>query len=515
MTTTSTADEDRPPLAWSVVLPVLAAKAVLHALALVNYGYFRDELYYLASTRHLAFGYVDHPPLSIAVLAAYTALAGDSLIALRLLPTLLGLAHVMLVALSAREMGGGRTAQGLAALAMVAAPVILGTQHIYSMNVLDHVFWAAAALLVARLVRRATTRTWIALGVILGLTLLNKLSGVWLAGGLAIALVTTPLRATLRSRGPWLAAGIALVVFLPHVLWQIAHGWPTLEFLRNAAERKFIRIGFVDFVANQALVMNPVAVCLWLGGLWFALAGGEGRRWRPMAWVFLTTFAFLAATRTAKAYYLSPAYAFLAPLGALAIERWTESRLRIVRPVLAAGLILFAAFVLPLAMPVLTVDGFLAYTRATGLEGAAEERHERAELPQQYADMFGWDEMAAKVARAYHALPPSERARCAVFAQNYGEAGAIDVLGRRLGLPRALSGHNSYWLWGPGRFTGEVVIILGGDPKKMAGQFQSLELVDVVTCARCMPYERNLPVSVGRGLMVPLSQLWPSLKGFI
>ncbi|RPJ74804.1 MAG: phospholipid carrier-dependent glycosyltransferase, partial [Acidobacteria bacterium] len=225
----------RTPLAAALVAPLgfAALKLLLHALAITNYGYFRDELYYLACSRHLAWGYVDQPPFSIAVLAGVGALLGHSLPALRLLPALSGAATILLVGLIVRELGGGRFAQALACLCALLAPVWLAIDHFYSMNAFDTFFWSLAAWLLLRALDDDRLGWWAALGVVLGFGLLNKTSVLWFGGGLAVGLIVTPFRRLIARPGPWAAAAIALLLFAPHLVWQWQNGWPTLEFMRN------------------------------------------------------------------------------------------------------------------------------------------------------------------------------------------------------------------------------------------------------------------------------------------
>ena len=494
-------------------------KLLVHLPAMQQYGIFRDELYYLASTAHLDMGYVDHPPLSIAILAVIRGLLGDSLIAVRIVPALDGVAMVVVTGLMARELGGGRFAQALAAVAAIAVPVYLAVHHYYSMNCFDELFWTLAAYVLIKALKSGRDVHWALLGVILGLGLLNKISVLWLGAGLAAGLLLTPHRALLTRRGPWLAGAIAAVLFLPYIIWQILHGWPTLEFMRNAAERKMASVGFGGFLWSQVLTMNPGTAPIWLAGLAWCLFSREGRPWRILAWIYLTAFAILVASGTSRASYLAPAYTILLASGSVAIERLTQAAAwrRGIRSTAVALVVSVGIIVAPFALPVLPPDLFLRYMAAIGITPRAEERGARAELPQQYADMFGWDEMARKVAAAYRRLSPQEQARCAFFGQNYGEAAALEVLGPGHGLPegRTLSGHNSYWLWGPRGLEPEVMIVLGGDREDNEQAFEKLDQVDTIECARCMPYERGLEVYVGRRLKRPLAELWPELKMYI
>ncbi|MGH7731111.1 MAG: glycosyltransferase family 39 protein [Candidatus Eiseniibacteriota bacterium] len=492
------------------------AKLALHIAAITRYGYFRDELYYLASTEHLDWGYVEHPPLSIALLALVRFTFGDSLVALRALPALAGAATVVMTGMIARRLGGGWFAQGLACLAALLAPVFLGTNHYYSMNTFDLLLWTLAAWLLLVILREATTTRWIWLGVVLGLGLLNKVGVLWLGLGLGVGLILTPHRRVLQTGGPYLAAAIAGAMFVPHLLWQVANGWPTLEFMRNATSEKMVAVGWGEFIARQVLEVGPGNAAVWLFGLGFALVVRAAAPFRVLAWIYLSVALLLMLGGRSRASYLAVAYPMLLALGGVAWERVSAGaarwwmRVPVTALVVASGLI-----TVPFALPVLDVDAFIRYQSRLGMEPSTEERLEVGPLPQHYADMFGWEELVALVDTAYQRLTPKERARCRVFGQNYGEAGAIDVLGRRLGLPRAMSGHNSYWLWGPGNFDGSVLIIIGGDREDNARFFEEVEIVGQTRSPYTMPYERGVDVSIARRPRGALREAWPMLKHFI
>jgi hypothetical protein len=363
--------------------------------------------------------------------------------------------------------------------------------------------------------------------VALGLGLLNKISILWLGFGLAAGLLLTPGRRRLLTSGPWLAAAVAGLLFVPHVAWQAAHGWPTLEFMRNATQQKMTQGTVAGFAADQLLTMNPATAIVWITGLvwclWPRRVAAPDPCWAPrlfgIAW--LAVFGLLAFSGTTRSSYLAPAYPMLFAGGGVALERFARRRgaagaaRRAAVPAAAALVAFTGAMLLPFALPLLPPDTFISYMRAIGVTPPAEERHAQADLPQFYADMFGWDEMAREVAAAWNALPPEDRERGAVFAQNYGEAGALDVLGRRLGLPPVSSGHNSYWLWGPTHPDPEVILVLGGDEEDNRAFFEELTHVGEIACARCMPYERGLDIWVGRRPKIPLAEAWPRLKRFI
>jgi 4-amino-4-deoxy-L-arabinose transferase-like glycosyltransferase len=500
-----------------VLLAIAALAFLVHLPAITHYGYFRDELYYLECTRHLAWGYVDQPPVSIAWLWLLRHTLGDSLWAIRITPALIHGAAVYLTGRLALEMGGGRVAQLLAALAALAAPVFLGLTADYSMNAIELLVWTAAFLLLHRALHREAPRDWILLGVVLGLGLLNKISVLWLGTGIAAGLLLTPHRRALLTPGPWLAGAVAAALFAPYLLWNATHGWPTLEFMRNAQQEKMVDVPLGAFLARQALNANPGSALLWVPGLLYGLLAPGGRKGRVFSIVYLTVFAILFLAGRSRASYLAPAYGPLFATGAIGIERLARARARLrwTPAAVAALVVAMGAVALPMALPVLPVRQFIAYSKALGLAPRAEEQLRVAELPQHYADMFGWEEMARAVAEAYQHVPPKDRARCAIYGRNYGEAGAIDFFGPRLGLPHAISGHNSYWFWGPRGWDGSLLLVIGGEGRDHLRSFDYVKQVGAVRSPYAMPYERDLPIWLCRRSKLPVSELWRDLRLFI
>jgi hypothetical protein len=489
---------------------------VLHLPVLARYGWFRDELYYVACSKHLAWGYVDHPPLSIGLLALWRLLFGDALAVMRLVPALAHALTVLVVGRIARDLGGGRFAQALACLAAALAPGMLGTSGVYSMNALDLLLWTLALWAFVRALDGGRPVDWLGLGLALGLGLLNKISVLWLGAGLFAGLAVTRRRHWLATPWPWLAGALALGFLVPHVVWQVGNGWPTLEFMRNAMLEKMVRTSPTEFLAAQAMMMGLPGTIVGLAGLAWCLFGRRGREWRSLAVAWLVVLGILLASPAARAGYLIASYGLLFATGGVALERLTHCPARRrVRPALLALVVILDLPLLPFVLPVLSVPDFVAYSRLLRVRPAGEERTRPAELPQMYADMFGWEEMAERVGRVYRGLPAAERARCGVYARNYGEAGALDLFGPKYGLPPAVSGHNNYWLWGPRGYTGEVMIMFGAPRADLERDFASVTLADSVRCERCMPYERGRPIWICRGLRVPLREAWARTKTYI
>jgi hypothetical protein len=511
-------DSDEPPaprggLEVPLGLALLAFGLLL--VAVPRYGWFRDELYYLACAQRLAWGYVDHPPFSIAVLAAVRAVLGDSLWAVRLVPALAIAATAFLTGALARRLGAGRAGQALAALAAGCAPLYLSIGHIYSMNAFEPPLWTLSAWLLIDALERRRTRDWALLGVALGLALLNKLGTLWWGAGLAAGLLVSRERRALATPGPWIAAAVALALFVPHVAWQIANDWPTVEFMRNATGQKMVAVSPADFAIGQWLSLGPAGSPVWIVGLVALLAARRAAWMRVLGVAWLVVVAIVLAGGRSRATNVAAAYPALCAAGAVAIEAFFARRgWRAATPAAVALVGLLSAPAVPLAIPVLPVDAFIAWQRALGLAPHTDEHLELGALPQFYADMFGWEDMVETVARVWTALPPEDRAKASIYTQNYGEAGAIDRFGRGWGLPPAISGHNNYWLWGPRGGTGEVVLILGGERDDHARSFESVVAADTTSCEHCMPYERDLVVWVCRGLRRPLAEAWGRVKHY-
>lgn len=500
-------------------LPALAA-VLLHLPFLGEYGWFRDELYYVVCGERLAWGYVDHPPL-VAVLARFGMdVGGGSLVVLRLLSVLTGALVVFLAGWLARELGGGRFAQLLAAVCALTAPVYLFMFHTFSMNPFDVLFWTLGALVVARIARTGDGRLWLLFGAITGLGLLNKHSVLFFGFGVVAGLLLTPERRHLGSRWIWLGGLIAAALVLPHLLWQVQNDWPTAEFVRNATERKNIALSPLAFFTEQVMQMQPFTFPVWLAGLGWLLLARAGRPFRLLGWMYVAAFVVLVS-HSSKPYYLSPAYPVLFAAGGVALEtglrRWFgKGGEGWLRPALAGAclalVLLGGAVGTPIAVPMLPVEELIPYLRTLGIQANSGERHQMGDLPQHFADMHGWTELVDEVERVWRALPPGDREKAGVFAQNYGEAGAIDVLGRDRGLPRATSQHNNYWLWGP-QASGEILIVLGGDEEDNRRHCPGLERAGTVRCEHCMPYEDDNPVWICRG--ADLRALWPEVKNYI
>ena len=505
--------------AWSLIGGAALLQAALHAASIGRYGIFRDELYYLSCASRPAAGYVDQPAFSILFLAAWRALFGDSPAALMVPPALCGAATVVLTGLLARRFGGGPAAQGLAAVTAAVAPIWLGMTGYYSMNAFDILLWTVAASLLAALLARepgrGAGRLWLFLGCVLALGLLNKISVLWLGAGIAAGLVLTPARRWLATLGPWLAGGLAFLGLLPYLAWNAFHRWPTLEFMRRATAEKYRSMSPFAFGGDLVLHFQPLAAPLWIAGLVWLLAARDGRRFRLLGVVFLTTLAILLLNRTSKTEYLAASFAPLLAAGGVALERVLH-RGRSAALAWAYGIVLAAGglALAPLAIPLLAVPRYLAYARELGIAPSTSERKAIGALPQHFADRFGWPEMTGTIASVFRSLPDADRKRTAVYVYNYGEAGAVDYFGRALGLPPAICPHNNYFLWGLRGQRPGIFLVFGGSRPGLERAFSSVEEGAVFTHPWVMPYESGRTVWICRGLRMPFEEIWPGEKNF-
>jgi hypothetical protein len=502
---------------WPWVYLIAAGYFALHLATSTRYGYFRDALYYLACAEHLAFGYVDQPPL-IAVLgwiARHTF--GTSLPALLFWPALAGASRIILTAAFARELGAQRFGIVLASVLAATPGVWWVIDHQFAMNAFEPLFWGGLAYLVLRIIKTRNTKLWLVFGALAGVGLLNKYSLVIFASALIGGVLLTRQRGILFT--PWILAGgaIAFLIFVPNLVWNVQHDWPFLELMRNVrATGKDVVLPPGKYLLQQLLMMNPVSLPFWLGGLLFYFFSRDAKSYRSFGWAFVITILIFMITH-GKDYYSASAYVMLFPAGAVATERLIAVLPKLqmfLKPACFIWLLLGVAPLLPLVLPVLPIEAFLRYQSRLPFEVPKTERSFIGEtLPQYYADEFPWPGMVATVARVYHSLTPDEQERTAIFGSNYGQAAAIDFFGPQYGLPKAISGHQNYFLWGPRHYDGDIVILLGGLEEEAREQFDSVTVAATLNNPYAYRYE-NRPILLCRGLKWNLQAEWSRVKNW-
>ena len=497
------------------VLAIALAKLILHCVFNGRYGHFRDEFDYLACGSHPAWGYVDQPPLVPILAKISRAVLGESLRAIRFLPALASSAALVLAAMIAREFGGRRFALVLTAVCFLVAPIYLSDGSLLTTNCLEPLLWMGCVFAAVRAIRTGNPRWWLTFGIIAGVGLEEKYSIAVLGFGIVVGLLLTPQRRALLSPWMWLGGVAAGLILLPNVLWNAANQWPFLQLMHNIrANGRDVVLGPVDFIAQQILLIHPLTAFIWIPGLLGLLLAARLKPYRFLGFCFLTVFVTFYILH-GKNYYLAPIYPMLLAAGAVVIEAAIErSRQNWWKPIILVPLLATGAWLAPIVVPVFPVDQFVTYMNSLHFAiPRTEKSHERAALPQHYADQFGWQEMAAVAAQAWNRVPADQRSDCPVFGQNYGQAGAIDFFGPRYGLPPALSGHQSYYLWGPRGYSGNCLIILDDRKEVLDRLFTQVEYVG----SSDNPYalERHIPVFLCRGAKFrTLAQLWPKLKHY-
>ncbi len=494
---------------WAPAMAIL----LFHLAFLRGYGVFRDELYYMACGRRPGWGYVDHPPLVAWVAWLVARVAGESHLALRVVAALAMAATVFLAGRIAAALGGGPFARALAGLATGLAPVVLSLASIYSMNVFDLLFWALIGWILARALSGGPERLWLAFGLVAGVGLLNKISILYLGFGLVVGLVLARRwdvfrsRLLLGGRGP----GLRHLPAPPPLAAR-----PRLADARVHGERPPGEDGAALGAGLREGGAPPDGA--------FGLALGPRRGVAPpvpeggaMARPRLRVPRRARGARVRRRQAVLPRGGLLAGVRRRRGGRGSRYGRTRTRPPPDPRLLMVGVglAVSPLGRPVLPVDAFVRYAEALGQKPGTDERQALGRLPQFYADMHGWRAMAEAVAGVVRTLSAEDRARACVFGQNYGEAGAVEYFARELDLPPAISGHNSYWLWGPGRCTGEVIVAIGSRRERLDELFADVRLAGVTRCADCMPYENGRSIWIARGPKRSLLEIWPRVKGFI
>ncbi|HUY97916.1 MAG TPA: glycosyltransferase family 39 protein [Verrucomicrobiae bacterium] len=510
---TSPTAAGRRPVSGAVIVAALALAAVLAHLAVAGrYGYFRDELYYLAAGHHLQLAYVDFPVLIAAVAWMLEHLGLDSLTAIHVLPALASGGLVVMTGLIARELGGDRWAQALAATASLVCLTFLATGSIFSMDVWDELWWTVIAYLIVRLMLRDRPRLWLAVGLVAGLGLLTKLTILFFLGALGVGLVASPARRQLRTRWPWLGAGVAALFLVPTLVWEAQHSWATFAYWQ-AYTATLASHSPLGFAAQQAYTMNPATVPLWLVGVVALVRGRSGGGLQLLGWAFCLLFVVFSVT-SSKSYYLAPAYPMLFAAGSVRVAaRLEHGARRWLRPGLLGLLLASGAVLAPVAMPILSPPVYAQLYGFLGTDGGAQiQRGDAAILPQWLADRFGWWHLARVVGAVARGLPAAQRRDACIFAANYGEAAALDQFGPALGLPPAISGSNSFYFWGKGDCSGATVLLVGVSRPAAHRAFRSITAGAVSRCRYCMPQEDGVTILVAHAPRRSMAALWPSTE---
>lgn len=491
-------------------VPEIAAvlTLVLHLAGNAHYGFFRDELYFIICGFRPDVGYVDQPSL-VPLLAGFSQTFGLSLFALRAIPAVFAALTTYITARLAVEFGGGRFAIVIAALVVTVAPEMLAFGSRLSPDTIEMAVWPLMGLLVYRIARGGDSRLWLLFGLLTAFGFWSKYSVAFFAVALVIGLLLTPQRNALRT--PWFAACVAFcgLLIAPNVWWQWHYHFPMLQLLHNDYDKFMLR--WPPFPLQQIMVMSPLLSIVWLIGLGWLFANPRAR-YLAIAYVALIAMMWAG---DAKAYYPAAVYPMLIAAGAVPIERWTGVRMRW-RTAIVTVIVAFAIPSTPFVLPIVPLTTYVKYQVALGNLfhiSFHTEKNAGNDVPiQYYADMTGWPQLEGQVANVYGSLAPGERARASIYAHNFGEAAAIDLYGPAHSLPPALSGNNTYWLWGTRGQSGAVVIDVNG--RELLPYYRSVRRAGTFHNPLGMPYENDYPIWVLRDPKMPLASIWPRLKNY-
>ncbi len=478
------------------------------------YGYFIDEFYYVACSKRLAFGYIDHPPLSILLLAINRWLLGESVAALRFLPALASAGTVFFSGLIARRLGGSKTAMYIAALATGFVPIYLLMGSFYSMNSFEICIWAVISYYAIRLVQEDNPKHFIVIGIFLGLGLEMKHTMILYAIALTAGLLLTPQRRLLRNRWFWGGMAICVLLLIPNIIWQYVNGFPSVEFYRNAMINKNIPTGPLKIIIMQFIFTNPFAAPLWIAGVVFIFVSNELREFRFLGITFVLLLGIMLLSQSSRPDRIAAIYSVLFAAGAVAVEKISIPRIKRTLT-FAAPILIFGGglWLLPVVTPLLPPPMLIKYVVSTGLP-LSVERGKTTPAVQWLADRLGWHELASKVAGVYHALPPDEQRNCVIISTNYGEAGALELYGKEFGLPPVFATHNSFHSWGPPSDSVKTYIGVYVNREDLESRFESVEMPAVQTCEYCTPPQQRIPIYVARGPKFSVQKEWPGFKSF-
>ncbi|MCL4271314.1 MAG: glycosyltransferase family 39 protein [Anaerolineales bacterium] len=498
-----------------VIILGATAKFVLHMFTAPGYGFFSDELYTIALSRHLAFGYVDLPPLVPAMVALSRALLGESLFALHIFPAFAGSVTLVFVCLITKEFGGRAFAVGLSALGFIVVPFWLAIDSIFCYDSVDQMVLASFLYVLVRFLRTGDRRLWILLGLIAGIACMTKMTLLFLGPGFLIALLISKYRRDLLTPCPWLGALTCVIIVSPYLFWQAINHWPTLEYWTSYGTQRVYQATLLEYLTNLFMYMGVLLLPLWILGLYRIWRRLNGVDYSFLGVLFVNTFVLMFVLHTSTRML---AELFVPLLAASAVfmeemfmglrwERWMKAGA-------VAYLVAVGVVVIPLSLPILPMDATAKFadTFKPLYRPVKEFNGVTFVHSPLLSGRLGWEELVREVGGVYDALPEAERTVAGIYTDWYMSAGAIDQLGPQYGLPHAVSGSLTYYLWGPG-YSWDVMIIVSEHPNTVALFFDECELKGTVQHQYDPPVGRPT-ILVCRSPKVSPDVFWPNMKSY-
>lgn len=478
------------------------------------YGYFIDEVYFIACSKHLAFGYIDQPPLSIALLAILRWLFGTSIFVVRLLPAISIALTVFITGLIARRLGGSLVSMLIAGLGAMVMPVFLLFGSFYSMNAYEPLIWTLVVFFVVKMLQENNPRYWLHIGVLMGLGLEMKHTIVLYGIALIVGFLLSDKRKMLFNK--WvLWGGLAcFILILPNLIWQYVNHFPSLELYSNSFSNKNISKSYLQVVLEQIIFTNPFTFLLWFTGL-IALAFHKGKPYRLFLFAYLFLLLVILLGHSSRPDRIASIYTFFLAFGAVVIEKSLKSLWRGFAQISIIVLLLTGGILLaPVFCPLMPPQTLKPYLSKLGLHFDIEEGKKGEPIPQWLADRIGWHELAAEVSQVYNALPENEKQNTVIISTNYGEAGALDLYGTEFGLPPVYATHNSFHSWGPPPDSVRTYIGVMIDIDDVRPRFDSAQEASVFHCEDCTRPQRNIPIYILRGPRFSMQKEWPKFKNY-
>ena len=493
----------------NLILLLMALGAVLfHILLNGQYGFHRDELDFIMSARRLDWGYISYPPLTPFMARIGLELFGESLRGLRVLPAIAQGVVMVLAGLMARDMGGKRHAQILTAFVVFITPVSLFGGTVIMYFAFDYLWWVIVAFFTVRLLATEDARYWLGIGAGIGLGMMTKYTMAFWVAGLIFAVLVTSARKYLRSKWLYFGAALALLIFLPNLIWQMQHDFVAFDYLSSIHARDVQWGRSDDFLSEQLiLTTNPLSLPIWILGLSQCLFGAPMKRFRPLGWMFLATFLLFLINK-GRGYYTGPSYVMLLAAGVVWFESWlttrTEQARRFGFGLLWGTQVIGSLIGIVLMKPIAPINSPL-WEVTTGVTDDL------------FTEMVGWQDMTAQVAGIYRSIPENEKPRTVILAGNYGEAGALDLYGDEYGLPPIITGANSHWYRGFGEPEPETVIVVGFDRGYADHFFSSCDYSGTVTNQYGVRNEEtryHTSLYVCHAPRRPWSEMWQDMQWF-
>lgn len=463
-----------------ILFVIIAIKLAVHMATSTTYGLHRDAFLYIAQSEHLDWGFVSVPPLTALIIALHQLLFGDSVFALRLIPAFVGVINLFLVGLMVKEMGGKKLAMVIGLLVYLFSPAFLRSNALLQPVSLNQMFWLLSTYVILLIVVRKEGKYWLWLGVVAGFGFLAKYSIVFLFVGFLLALILSKERKWFKTKYPYLAMGIGFILVMPNLIWQYNHNWPVVHHMAELRETQLVHVEYSGFLLLQ-LLMNFNSILIWISGLVFLLVLRSGKSFRILGWTYFFTLMILLFSN-GKAYYTLGLYPLLFAGGGVVIEKWFIVKYKFVPYVLLAVMIINVIPAIPFSIPVFSYEKMVDHGRWASKFGMKEllrwEDGEYYSLPQDYADMTGWEEMASNVANVYHSLSVEDRTKCIIYADSYGQAGAIHYYRKKYKMPEAaaISFNGSFVFWIPEYTSIEMAIYITENPLEGSDFFDSMEL---------------------------------------